>query len=50
MTSLLCLVASEKTIVGADVVEVSPLPGQVVTEFLAARLVYKIMAYTQFPA
>lgn len=42
---LLRLVAAEKNVVGADIVEVMPLPGQVVTEFLAARLAYKLMCY-----
>lgn len=45
ITALLRLVAAEKTVVAADVVEVAPIPGQVVTEFLAARLVYKLMSY-----
>ncbi len=47
VTSLLRIVAAEKTIVGADVVEVMPIPGQAVTEFLAARLAYKLMCYVQ---
>ncbi len=47
VTGLLRLVAAEKTIVGADIVEVMPLPGQAVTEFLAARLVYKLVGYTK---
>jgi agmatinase len=47
VTSLLRLVAAEKRVVAADVVEVAPVPGQVITEFLAARLVYKIICYTQ---
>ncbi|HUU82418.1 MAG TPA: agmatinase [Phycisphaerae bacterium] len=47
VTSLLRLVAAEKHIVAADVVEVAPIPGQVATEFLAARLAYKIICYTQ---
>jgi len=47
ITSLLRLVAAEKTVVGADVVEVMPIPGQAVTEFLAARLAYKLMCYVQ---
>jgi agmatinase len=47
VTSLLRAVAAEKTLVGADVTEVCPLPGQVVTEFLAARLAYKIICYAQ---
>ena len=42
---LLRLVAAEKKIVGADIVEVMPLPGQVVTEYLAARLAHKLMCY-----
>jgi agmatinase len=42
---LLRLLAAEKNVVGADVVEVLPLAGQVVTEFLAARLVYKLICY-----
>ena len=45
VTGLLRRVASEKTIVAADVVEVRPIPGQTVTEFLAARLVHKLMSY-----
>ena len=45
--SLLRLVAAEKRIVAADVVEVAPIPGQVVTEFLAARLAYKLICYVQ---
>lgn len=47
VTGLLQLVAAEKRIVGADVVEVMPIPGQTVTEFLAARLAYKLMGYVQ---
>ncbi len=45
VTGLLALVAAEKRIVGADIVEVAPVPGQVVTEFLAARLAYKLMCH-----
>ncbi len=47
VTGLLRLVAAEKKIVGMDVVEVMPIPGQAVTEFLAARLIYKLIAYEQ---
>ncbi|MCK4659546.1 MAG: agmatinase [Phycisphaerae bacterium] len=47
VTDLLRGVASERTIVGADVVEVMPVPGQSVTEFLAARLVYKLICYSE---
>lgn len=49
VTGLLRLVAAEKTVVAADVVEVMPIPGQVVTEFLAARLAYKLMCYCCHP-
>ena len=45
ITGLLRLVAAEKNVVAADIVEVMPIPGQVVTEFLAARLAYKLMTY-----
>jgi agmatinase len=47
VTGLLRLVAAEKNVVGADIVEVMPLPGQAVTEFLAARLAYKLISYVQ---
>lgn len=47
VTGLLRLVAAEKNIVGMDVVEVMPIPGQAVTEFLAARLIYKLIGYMQ---
>ncbi len=47
VTGLLQIVAAEKRVVGADVVEVMPIPGQAVTEFLAARLAYKLMGYVQ---
>jgi agmatinase len=47
VTSLLRRVAAEKTIIGADIVEVMPIPGQAVTEFLAARLAYKLVCYFQ---
>ena len=47
VTGLLRLAAAEKNIVGMDVVEVMPIPGQAVTEFLAARLIYKLIGYMQ---
>ncbi len=47
VTGLLRRVAAERKIVAADIVEVAPIPGQVVTEFLAARLAYKLIAYVQ---
>jgi agmatinase len=47
VTSLLRRVFREKTIVAADIVEVIPVPGQAVTEFLAARLAYKMICYRE---
>ena len=47
VTGLLELIASERRIVGADIVEVMPIPGQVVTEFLAAKLAYRLMNLVQ---
>jgi agmatinase len=44
---LLREVCAEREVVGADIVEVLPLPPGRVTEFVAARLGYKIIAYTQ---
>lgn len=35
----------KKKIVGFDMVELCPLPGNVVSDFLAAKLIYKIMGY-----
>jgi agmatinase len=32
-------------VVGADVVELAPTPGRAAPDFLAAKLVYKILAY-----
>jgi agmatinase len=40
------LAMSRKTVVAADVVELSPIPGFVAPNFLAARLVYKLIGYT----
>ncbi len=38
-------VAKTKNIVGVDVVELSPIPGLNAPDFLAAKLVYKIISY-----
>ena len=47
VTEILRRVCEMKNVIGADVVEVSPLGGNnVITEFLAARLVGKIIAYS----
>jgi agmatinase len=43
VTDLLAAVAKSRRIVGADVVEVRPIPGNNVTEFLAAKLVYRLI-------
>jgi agmatinase len=40
---LLARVAAKKRIVGFDVVELSPIPGQVASDFLAARLTYRMI-------
>jgi len=37
--------AKERNIVGADVVELAPIPGLTAPDFLAAKLVYKIISY-----
>jgi agmatinase len=47
VTGLLETIAKTHNIVGADIVEVLPAPGQVVTEFMAAKLGAKIIALTQ---
>jgi len=38
-------VAGKRRIIGADVVELDPIPGLVAPDFLAAKLVYKIIGY-----
>jgi len=40
---LLAAVARSHRIVGFDVVELAPIPGQVASDFLAARLAYRLM-------
>lgn len=42
---LLREVFRRKRVVGLDVVELAPIPGQPASDFLAARLVYKLIAY-----
>lgn len=46
LLALLRAVTSTRRIVAADLVELSPLPGNHVSEFLAARLAAKLVAYT----
>ena len=47
VTRLLRRVCAERDVVAGDVVEVRPIPPNHVTEFAAARLAYKLIAYTQ---
>jgi len=47
VTALLRRLCACREVVAADVVEVRPIPPNHVTEFVAARLAYKIIAYTQ---
>lgn len=47
VTDLLKATAMGRNIVAADMVEVLPLPGSVQTEFLAARLIYKLIAHIE---
>jgi agmatinase len=47
VTGLLRRVCRERQVVAADIVEVRPIPPSHITEYLAARLAYKIIAYTQ---
>jgi len=47
VNDLLATVARQRRIVAADVTEVRPLPGNHVTEFLAARLVHRLMGLVE---
>ncbi|MDI6807626.1 MAG: agmatinase [Candidatus Eisenbacteria bacterium] len=42
---ILRAVAKEKEVVGFDVVELCPIPGDVSSDYLAARLIYKMIGY-----
>lgn len=44
-TEILRAVASKRNIVGADIVELSPIPGFLATDFVTAKLAYKIIGY-----
>ncbi len=46
VADLLAQLAAARTIVAADVVEVRPIPGNNVTEFLAAKLLYRLIGLT----
>jgi len=43
--SLLRAVITQRTVVGCDIVELSPLPGVAAPNFLCAKLIYKILTY-----
>ena len=45
MLALLRATVERRTVVGCDVVELSPLPGMIAPNFLCARLIYKILTY-----
>lgn len=45
LLSLLKAIKTAKKIIGFDVVELSPVPGNVAPDFLAAKLVYKLLTY-----
>ena len=44
---LLRRVCAERQVIAADITELMPIPPNHVTDFLAARLAYKLIAYTQ---
>jgi agmatinase len=46
LVDLLRSVAERKRVVGFDVVELAPLPGQVAPDFLVARLVYRLIGWS----
>jgi len=45
ITTLLRRTAERRTVVAADVVELSPIPGMVAPSFLCAKLIYKLLSY-----
>jgi agmatinase len=45
VTNLLEAVARQKRIIGFDVAELKPVPENKAPDFLAARLVYQLMAF-----
>jgi agmatinase len=47
ITRLLRRLCTERRVVAADIVETRPIPPNHLTEFIAAKLAYKIIAYTQ---
>lgn len=45
MLALLRAINERRSVVGCDVVELSPLPGVIAPNFLCAKLIYKILTY-----
>ena len=45
ITALLRATAERRTVVAADIVELSPIPGMVAPSFLCAKLLYKLLTY-----
>lgn len=45
VSSLIKEVSQNRKIIGADIVELSPIPGFISPDFLAAKLVYRIIGY-----
>jgi agmatinase len=43
--TLLRKVIEQRTVVGCDVVELSPIPGNIAPNFMCAKLIYKILSY-----
>jgi agmatinase len=50
LTALLRRVAREKKVVGFDVVELTPIPGLIAPDFLAAKLIYRFLGEIFAPA
>jgi len=46
ITALIRATAERRRIVSADIVELSPIPGMIAPNFLAAKLIYKLLTYT----
>jgi agmatinase len=49
LTDLLRLVAGQKKVVGFDVVELTPIPGLIAPDFLAAKLIYRFLGQVFAP-
>jgi len=45
VTGILEKVCSEKNVMGFDCVELSPIPGDVSSEYIAAKLIYRVMGF-----